>query len=55
MVILVQVVRGTVYNFCFSPVYLGRSNQEGSEGRGIWYACGEMINAKKNCKETSNL
>jgi hypothetical protein len=55
MIIVVQVMRGTVYNFCFSPVCLGRSNQAGSEGRGIRYACGEMINAKKNCKETSNL
>ena len=55
MVIVVQVMRGTVYNLCFSPVYSERSNQAESEGRGMQYACGEMINAKKNCKETSNL
>lgn len=55
MVIVVQVMRGTVYNFCFSPVYLGRSNQTGSEGRGMQYASWEMINAKKNFKETRNL
>ena len=35
LVIVVQVMTGIVYNFCSSPVYLGRSNQAGSEGRSM--------------------
>ena len=46
MVIVVQVMRGILYNFCFSAVYLGRKSSRIREARHVVCIWGD-----DKCKE----